>query len=292
MHFLWLPHRYAIKVGVIAGVLIGLLSSRVFADKQHEFFREAGSGYDVNAYYVAINIVATFEHTLQVLLAGFASYWLRNSYSTAVATLVNFFLLSWLCVSWGLLLAVITPKDNLTVVVGFFMAFFGMLFSGAMEPVLYSTLYGDTAYNRFMELFSGFISPTRFFTETAVVNEYRCMPPQTGWTLDPNAFISTVDETTMSVAGYARKDLEVATELSYNGWYWSVLPALCVGLFVRVLGGAMIHVVDRAKQIKKPVTHELLHNGKFLFRFVVFSMWIVFFFLLGCYLIRSDGTVF
>merc|ERR1711862_212860 len=103
------------------------------------------------------------------------------------------------------------------------------------------------------------------------------MPPQYGWALDPNAFISTVDETVPAIIGYAKNDLEVATEQSCYGWYWSVLPAVCVGLFVRVFGGALIHVVDRAKQIKKPVTHELINNRKFLFCFVVFFMWIVLF---------------
>jgi len=134
---LFIPFRYALKVGVIAAVLIGLTATKSITDKRLEFFREAASGYDVTAYFLAVNVVATLEHSIQALIAAIVAYWIRDSLSSASNYVVSFVMLAWLCVSWALLFPLLVAPKNVVIVTGFFMAFFGILFSGGLEPVTY-----------------------------------------------------------------------------------------------------------------------------------------------------------
>jgi len=102
-----------------------------------EFFREAASGYDVNAYFLAVHIMSTLEHFAQATLAAIAAYWIRDSLVAGANYLVAFLMMTWLCVSWALLFPLIVAPKNVVVVTGFFMAFFGILFSGGLAPVTY-----------------------------------------------------------------------------------------------------------------------------------------------------------
>lgn len=125
------------KAGVIAAVLIGLTATKSITDKRLEFFREAASGYDVNAYFLAVNIVATLEHFVQAIVASLAAYWIRDSLAGLGNYFMAFLMLTWLCVSWALLFPLVVAPKNVVVVTGFFMAFFGILFSGGLAPVTY-----------------------------------------------------------------------------------------------------------------------------------------------------------
>jgi hypothetical protein len=117
---------------------VGLTAAKAITDKRLEFFRESASGYDINAYFTAINITSGIEHSLQILLAAGAAFWLRDSLAKWNSYCASFLMLSWLCVSWALLLPLLVPPENVVLVTGFFMAFFGLLFSGGLSPVTYS----------------------------------------------------------------------------------------------------------------------------------------------------------
>jgi hypothetical protein len=114
-----------------------LTATKILTQKRVEFFREAGSGYNLNAYFVAVNIVASLEHAIQVLIASFFAVWIRHPAASGFSFFVHFLLLSYICVSWALLVPMVVPPENVVVVVGFFVAFFGLLFSGALPPVEY-----------------------------------------------------------------------------------------------------------------------------------------------------------
>jgi hypothetical protein len=102
-----------------------------------EFFREAGSGYNIDAYFLAVNIFGFFEHSFQMLLAGAVAFWLRSSITYWYSYVFNFWLLMWVTVSWSLLLSIIVPPTNVVLAVTFFIAFFGLLFSGGLPPVIF-----------------------------------------------------------------------------------------------------------------------------------------------------------
>jgi hypothetical protein len=127
-----------LKTGVITAVLVGLTAAKAITEKRLEFFRESASGYNINAYFAAINITSGIEHSLQILLAASAAFWLRNSLAHWGSYCINFLMMAWLCVSWALFLPLLVPPKNVVLVVGFFMAFFGLLFSGGLSPVKYA----------------------------------------------------------------------------------------------------------------------------------------------------------
>ena len=128
------------KSGALLVLLIGLLAAKTISDKRLEFFREAASGYNVDAYYLAINVITTIEHSAQVVVAAFFGHWLRNSLAAALPFYVNFLTLCWMCVSWALLLAVVLPPATVVVGVGFFMAVTALCFSGGLAPTEYRTM--------------------------------------------------------------------------------------------------------------------------------------------------------
>lgn len=129
--------RYGMSVGLVASVLIALTSVKAITEKRLEFFREAGSGYDSNAYLLAVNVCTTIEQGSQILFAAIIAQWTRHSISSVVIFYIAFLLLCWISVSWSLLIALLIPPKNTMVILGFFMAFFGLLFGGALPPGSY-----------------------------------------------------------------------------------------------------------------------------------------------------------
>jgi NADH:ubiquinone oxidoreductase subunit K len=131
--------QYALSLGVIASVLIALTSVKAITDKRLEFFREASSGYSSNAYFLAVNVFTTIDQGVQVLFAAIIAQWLRDSVSGRTTFYLAFLMLAWISVSWSLLIPLIAPPSNTLVILGAFMAFFGLLFSGGLAPVEYKS---------------------------------------------------------------------------------------------------------------------------------------------------------
>jgi uncharacterized membrane protein YciS (DUF1049 family) len=238
-------------------VLIGLQATRILTDKRLEFFREASSGYDINAYYVAVNIVATIEHTVQIGIVAFLAAWLRNPVSSWWSYYVHFVVMTWICVSWALFFPMWVPAENVTVVTGFFMAFCGLLISGALAPVTWDVIYEGGV----SEHLAGWLSPTRYFVEALAVGEYRCLPAQSGWTVEDESMSYDRAYTLMQQRGLAVHDRN-ATQQSCGGWYWGVLPSLFVGLTVRYAGWLAMHTSNRAQQTKKSLLFEIKRDKK------------------------------
>lgn len=133
--------RYGVSVGVIAGVLIALVSSKVLTAKRLEFFRESGSGYSVNAYFLAVNIYTSLDQGLQMLFAAIIAQWMLHTISNMGAFYVAFLLLAWVSMSWALLIPLITTPESTVVVLTFLVAFFGLLCSGTSPPVTFKGTY-------------------------------------------------------------------------------------------------------------------------------------------------------
>lgn len=264
--------QYPLKVGIILCVFLGLAGMKVVTSKRLEFFREAGSGYNLNAYFAAINVLATIEHSAQVVISAFFSFWIRSPLAAGGSFYVHFLMLAWVCISWALLIPMVFPLENVTLVGGFFFMFSGLMFSGAFPPIIYKDIYDNT----FVELFSGWIAPTRFFYEAIAVGEYRCLPEQAGYTIAPDAVNRYTNSSVLALIGYAQRD-PTATVETCDGWYWSVPIAFLVGLSVRVLALGAMHSFNRAQQTKKPLTKLMRSDrrvlrGVFLYMFVLFGL--------------------
>jgi hypothetical protein len=268
-------NSYPLKIGIIVAVLVGLQATRILTSKRIEFFREASSGYNINAYFAAINIVATVEHSLQIIIVAFFAAWLRDPLANWFSFFVHFLLLAWICVSWALFVPMIFPPDNVVVIVGFFMAFCGLMISGALPPVKWENIYKGG----FTEHLSGWLSPTRYFFEGLAVGDYRCLPPQSGLTVDDESIHFNRSWTVLvKVFGMAGHDPN-ATQQSCGGWYWGVLPSLFVGLTVRFAAGLAMHTFNRSMQTKKPLLFEMKRDKKA--RFTVVAMIVTLFLLVS-----------
>jgi hypothetical protein len=137
-------------------------------------------------------------------------------------------LLSSLPVENAYFVAINIPPDNVIIVIGFFMAFCGLLISGALPPIGYKEIYASG----FTEHLTAWLSPTRFFYEALIVGDLRCLPEQTGMTVEHESTNFPRNYTVVQQLGLAGHDLN-STLQSCNGWYWDVLPSLLVGLTVR-----------------------------------------------------------
>jgi hypothetical protein len=130
-----------LKAGIVISALVGLTATKVLTEKRQMFFREAASGYNLNAYYVAVNIMATTEHSLQVLVGAYFAIWIRNPLASAASFIVHFVLLGWIVVSWSLLIPMVTPPETVMIVGAFLFVFCALMFSGAFPPILYHRKY-------------------------------------------------------------------------------------------------------------------------------------------------------
>lgn len=106
--------QFALEVGVLAAVLLALAATKHITLHRLEFFREASSGYNVNAYFLALNLSSFVEHLIQIALSAALAYWLRNSFASFSAYFVNFLMLMWLTVSWALFLPLLVPSSSVS----------------------------------------------------------------------------------------------------------------------------------------------------------------------------------
>lgn len=248
--------RYGVSVAVIGSVLIALTAVKSITEKRLEFFREAGSGYNSNAYFLAVNVFTTIDQGCQILVAAIVAEWLRHPVSTRINFYVAFLLLGWVSVSWSLFIPLVVPPKNTLVLIGFFMAFFGLMFGGTTPPVTYEDIYESQA----VALFSAFFSPPRFFTETLAVSDLKCLPSQTGFSVDADATSFPADKNSFYFVSLGQDDPYV-TDQSWDGWYWNALPAFMVGLTVRFAAFGAINALNQSEQAKKPFMYRLIHKG-------------------------------
>eukprot|EP00578_Thalassiosira_sp_NH16_P028307 CAMPEP_0181097656 /NCGR_PEP_ID=MMETSP1071-20121207/11688_1 /TAXON_ID=35127 /ORGANISM="Thalassiosira sp., Strain NH16" /LENGTH=351 /DNA_ID=CAMNT_0023180157 /DNA_START=101 /DNA_END=1156 /DNA_ORIENTATION=+ len=252
--------NYAMMVGLIVSVLIGLNATKIITDKKLQFYREAQSGASVTAFYIAANITATTEQGFAAAVGSLLAFFVLKPPTSFLSILWNFFMLSWLTVAWALLLAVMVPQDSVTTVVGFFCAFFGLLFNGKVAPGTWKSIYENPG----LAVFSGFISPLRFFIEGISTSEAKCLPIQSGFTVASNAF--NYHEFEESYPNFyhltymAHNDLDSATVQGCSGWFWWVPAAFAVGVTIRIAGGVAIHLSGRSKQGKKSVRKEIIED--------------------------------
>jgi len=245
--------NYPMKIGFILCMTVGLTATTTITSKRMEFFREAGSGYNLSAYFFAIYVLLTIESSMQVLIAAFFAAWIHNPIASHASYYIHSLLLAWLTVAWSMLFPMICSQDTVILVSGFFFAFGGLVVSGALSPFEYKQIYEEAGIKEFI---AGWFSPTRFFYEAIMVGEFQCMPEQSGFTIESNSYGRLSSTTLIRIWGYAGHDVN-AVRRSCNGWYWSVIPAIFIGITVRYLAFGAMHACFRAQQAKKPLIYAM-----------------------------------
>jgi hypothetical protein len=276
--------QYPLKVGIILSVLLGLTATKIVTSKRLEFFREAASGYNLNAYFGAISILSTLEHSVQAIVAAFFASWIRNPVASKASYYTHFLLLAWVTVAWALLIPMLVPADNVTLIAGFFFSFCGLMFSGAFAPITYLDIYEEGG---FKEVFAGWISPTRFFYEALAVGEYRCLPEQSGYTIETSSVNRPANSSLTIALGYAGHDYS-AIRWSCNGWYWSVVPVLLIGVTIRYLAIGAMHAMYRGQQTKRPLSYVIRENSRVAVATLFYCLGFAFLFSLTTWLFVRD----
>ena len=65
----------------------------------------------------------------------------------------------------------------------------------------------------------------------------------------------------MYLAGFAGHDYN-AVRQSCDGWYWSVIPVILIGITVRYLAIGAMHTFFRGQQSKKPLLHVMKRDWR------------------------------
>jgi len=117
--------------------MISVIATRSITKTRSQFYRESASGYNVAAFFWSQNIAATAVHSFQALLASLFAFCLRNTLSSWFSYVINFVMLSWLAVSWGLLFPLFVPIKYADKVTAIFVVFFALFFAGVISPITY-----------------------------------------------------------------------------------------------------------------------------------------------------------
>ena len=128
-------------MGVITATLVALSAARVLTEKKLELCREASSGYNLNAFYLAVNITSGMETTILMVILAFTVIWLRSSVTSELCTVLNFVMLGWIASSWSVFFPLVIPPRLIVLLLTFFMVFFGVAFSGGMDPATFKGKY-------------------------------------------------------------------------------------------------------------------------------------------------------
>lgn len=110
-----------------------------------------------------------------------------------------------------------------------------------------------------MGLFCAFFSSPRFFTETIIVSDMKCLPAQTGFTVAVDAINFPKEKSSFHVFSWGMNDSSV-TDPSCSGWYWNVLPAVMVGITLRFAAFGVINSFNLEQQSKKSFWFRMRHQ--------------------------------
>lgn len=134
--------------------------------------------------------------------------------------------------AWGQLLAIILPPESMSLISGAILLCFNLLLSGVTKPVTFAQIYNNSKLASMV----GILSPTRYFVETLLVSDAKCLPNQFGFTKSSNAEFTAFD-----ILGLAQNDKDNTQQEDCHGWYYACPRLFTTGLMLRVLSLLMIN---------------------------------------------------
>jgi hypothetical protein len=235
---------YYLQISTAVSLLTTLSSAKVLSDKRNEFFREAASGFDINAYFLAVNLFTILEVTIRMVIISAFTVALRNTASNPGAMILQFILCGWISSGWGFLYALIVPPSIVVLVTTCAVLFTAFCFGGELGAII---TYLDIYNSPVNAIIAGFLSPVRFIIEALALNELKATPVQYGFTgysyLDTgNNPFSLGCET----LGLGLNDAKVGKQTT-NGWYWTVPCSICVAISIRLVGFLMVSTTNKVR---------------------------------------------
>jgi len=233
--------------------MIAFAAIKVLTEKRLELFREAGSGYNLTAFYLAVNITSTIEHTIQIIFVGVPVIWQFCSASGYTTSVLNFILMAWVSTSWALFFPIFIGPEYVQLVIAAFFAVFNVLFCGFLDPGKFSEIYGEII----IKFLSGMFSTTRYFVETWAVAERRTLPPQSGWTLQHDTDLADGGVNWFNIAHLAQDYMPETSHQSFAGWNYQLLSPFCVGITIRLGGCLLLHISNRSEQARSSILTDM-----------------------------------
>jgi ABC-type multidrug transport system ATPase subunit len=239
-----MANEYAMITNLLFVILLTLSSLRSFGDNKLLFYREAGSGFSVTAFFLSQLTLDQLLFSIQALWAAIASYELRTSLVPLWSHIWLYQLTAFFCSGWAYIFSLVVPRANLVMFSALFVSICGTMLSGSLTFLRYTDIYASG----FMSVFVGMLSSTRWFTEWMIVSEFRSLPAQYGFTSDKLDYFR--------LAGYGLGDIDNARTQGDGGWYYNVVPMLCVGLGLRIVCYSLIITQGRKKMNKRSLWEE------------------------------------
>jgi len=252
-----------LQIGLITSVTVSLAALFTMSDKRLEFLRECASGYDMDAYFIAVHVSGTLEQSLQMVLAGCVNACLRNPVSSWFAFVGHFVMLGWVCSSWALLFCVVVPAKNLVLVTALFHALMGLILGGGLAPFTLIRIYESSFFN----FVSGFFAPARYFMESLLVSDFKCLPDQTGFTQTQEATNFPQEYQSFLDRGPGTLDKNIGVQ-TCRGWFWAWPTMFAVGLTIRLYAHVFLHLVERSKKNKAPLSTQCTSSFSLNWRIV------------------------
>eukprot|EP00668_Euglena_longa_P014892 GGOE01018927.1.p1 GENE.GGOE01018927.1~~GGOE01018927.1.p1 ORF type:complete len:923 (+),score=223.20 GGOE01018927.1:103-2871(+) len=242
--------EFCMLQGLLFSVLITLASLRPFADNKLIFYREASAGYSISAFFFAQVSLDVVEHGMQALLVAIVHFEVRGSRCGLCHLIVLYQLVALFCSGWAYIFSFCVPRPNLLVFSGIWTSSLGTLLSGVLSFLHFEDIYKST----FLQVLIGMLSSVRWFTEWLIVSEDRTWPAQYSYTTPPYVLDSWA---------LGRNDRGNVVQPAASAWYFNAGTMLAVGVGLRVVAFALIHLVGRERMNKRSVA-TLLREGSLL----------------------------
>jgi len=225
---------------LLFSVLTTLVSLRSFSDHKLVFFREAGAGYSIAAFYLSQVTLDLLQLGTQAFIVALIHYEVRGTRCSFLSLVVLYQLVAAFNSGWAYIFALCVPRANVLVFSGIWTACFGTLFGGILSFLTFGDIYDSLA----LQLLIGALSSVRWFAEWVIVSENRTWPAQ--YSLASHPFI-------LDYYKLAHNDRPSVLTHNTDDWYYNVAPMLAVGLGLRVVALVLIHTVGRERMYRRPL---------------------------------------
>lgn len=94
--------RFTLKMGLVVSIMVAIAAQKPITAKKMEFFREAGSEYNVLAFFLAITIIFFCDITIKMTFISLVALFFRGTIASSWPFIFNMLSLTWVSAAWGI----------------------------------------------------------------------------------------------------------------------------------------------------------------------------------------------
>lgn len=244
-------NQFTLKMGLVVSIMVAIAAQKPITTKRMEFFREAGSEYNVLAFFLAVTTIFYFDITIKMTFISLVALFFRGTIASSWPFIFNMLTLTWSSAAWGIFYSTWASADNVVMLIGMHMVL-GSFFSGNTDIMTLEDLQNSWLKN----LISSFVSPPRYYAETYAVNEEQCLKELSGFA---SKVLYLFDYTNFDLLYLGGNDPNI-TLRSCGGWFYNTLPSILVTGCIIFLSGTMLHLTNRKQMIKLTMFKSYKNN--------------------------------